>query len=689
MSKRSILDENVTVLRGISDKRAALFSKLGIYSCEDLLWHLPREYEDWSELCDIYNLKDDETACFRANIITMPHVNRRGRNSQTLVKLQDDSGTLSAVWFNQPWIAKQIKRGDSFRFRGRIKRSGRYFSVQNPQFFHEDENMPPLLPIYPLTEGLTQNILRDAVRQILDSDSLFFSEFLPANIRRDHKLASQAYAFSEIHFPSSRHAAEIGRYRLAFEELFLIMAGLRSLKSERALLKRPKIILSADEEAQLLEMEKSLGFQLTGSQQQTLAAIKADFKQDWPAHRLIQGDVGSGKTAVAMLAMARMALAGKQSVLMAPTSILAQQHYENLSDFFKTFGIKTGLLLGGMPAAKKREILSATESGEITCLIGTHALITGDVKYKELALCITDEQHRFGVEQRLNLSSSEDEYPHILVMSATPIPRSLAMILYGDLDISEMRDMPKGRHPVQTYTARSKDRSRVENMIETEIKKGHIAYIVCPAIENSEFIKLESAEEVFKRLQNGNFSHRRLALLHGRLPAKDKNDIMRDLTAGEIDILVSTSVIEVGIDQKEATILIVENAERFGLAQLHQMRGRVGRSHYESFCILMSDTDDETARRRLTALCRHNDGFKIAEEDLRLRGPGDFFGVRQSGLPDFKASDLSRDRDLLIEAAGAAEKILSCDPLLKKTENRLVLPEFNRRYAEALKNPAI
>lgn len=689
MSKLSILDEKVTVLRGISDKRAALFSKLGIHSCEDLLWHLPREYEDWSDLCGIYNLKDNETDCFQASVITMPHVNHRGRNSQTVVKLQDDTGTISAVWFNQPWIAKQINRGDSFRFRGRIKRSGRYFSVQNPQFFREGDAIPPLLPIYPLTEGLTQNILRNAITQILDSDSLYFSEFLPAKSRREHQLASQSYAFSAIHFPESRHAAEIGRRRLAFEELFLIMAGLRSLKSERSLLKRQEIVLFEEDEAQLQKMEKSLGFELTGSQQETLMAIKRDFEQACPAYRLIQGDVGSGKTAIAMLAMARVALAGKQSVLMAPTSILAQQHYENLSRFFKTFGIKTGLLLGGMPAADKREILSAIESGEIQCLIGTHALITGDVKYKQLALCITDEQHRFGVEQRLNLSSTEDAYPHVLVMSATPIPRSLAMILYGDLDISEMRDMPAGRRPVKTYTARSKDRPRVEDMIEAEVEKGHIAYIVCPAIESSEFIKLESAEEVFKRLKNGNFYHRRLALLHGRLPAKEKDDIMRALSAGEIDILVSTSVIEVGIDQKEATILIVENAERFGLAQLHQMRGRVGRSHYESYCILMSDSDDELARSRLTALCRHNDGFKIAEEDLRLRGPGDFFGVRQSGLPDFRAGDLSRDRDLLVEAAGAVEKILSQDPLLKKAENRLIQPEFNRRYADRLKNPAI
>ncbi|MDD2426491.1 MAG: ATP-dependent DNA helicase RecG [Eubacteriales bacterium] len=689
MSKRSILDEEVTVLRGISDKRAALFKKLGVKTCEDLIWHLPRDYEDWSDLSNICDLKDDDTACFQANVITVPQVNRRGRNSQTLIKLQDDTGVISAVWFNQPWIAKQIHRGDSLIFRGRIKRAGRYFSVQNPQFQSKGTEVPPLLPIYPLTEGLTQNIIRDAVTQVLDSDGLLFSEFLPAGCRREHQLASPAYAFSEVHFPSSRHAAEVGRRRLSFEELFLIMAGLRSLKSERTLLERQAIILSAEDEAKYLEMEKSLGFELTGSQQNTLAAIKRDFERNSPAYRLIQGDVGSGKTAVAMLAMARIALAGKQSVLMAPTSILAQQHYANLSNFFEVFGIRTGLLLGGMPAARRREILSQVESGEIQCLIGTHALLSDDLIYKQLALCITDEQHRFGVEQRLNLSSKEESHPHVLVMSATPIPRSLAMILYGDMDISEMRDMPAGRQAVLTYTARSKDRNRVENMVEAEIEKGHIAYVVCPAVERSDLIKLESAEEVYKRLKNGNFNHRRLAILHGRLPAKEKDKIMNALSAGEIDILVSTSVIEVGIDQKEATILIVENAERFGLAQLHQMRGRVGRSHYKSFCILMSDSDDELARRRLTALCRHTDGFKIAEEDLRLRGPGDFFGVRQSGLPEFRASDLSRDRELLVEAAGAAEKILSQDPQLKEAENRLILPEFNRRYAERLRNPAM
>lgn len=689
MSRRNILDEKVSVLRGISDKRAALFSKLGIHSCEDLLWHLPRTYEDWTDLSFVSELEDGETACFKAHVISMPHVNRRGRVSQTVVKLQDDTGALSAVWFNQPWIAKQMSRGDSLVFRGRIKRAGRYFSVQNPQFYREGEAVPPLLPIYPLTEGLTQNILRDGVAQILDSDSLHFTEFLPAGSRRDHQLASQSYAFSEIHFPSSVHAAEVGRRRLAFEELFLIMAGLRSLKAERTYLERQALVLSEQDEADLQKMEESFGFQLTVSQQETLAAIKRDFERTCPAYRLIQGDVGSGKTAVAILAMGYVALAGKQSVLMAPTSILAQQHYENISKFFEKFGIKTGLLVGGMPAAQKRETLTAIESGEIQCLIGTHALLSDDVKYKQLALCITDEQHRFGVEQRLNLSSKEEAYPHVLVMSATPIPRSLAMILYGDLDISEMRDMPAGRQPVLTYTARNKDRPRVEQMIENEIEKGHITYIVCPAIKSSEMIKMESAEEVFKRLKKGSFSHRRLALLHGRLPAKEKDQIMQALSAGEIDILVSTSVIEVGIDQKKATILIVENAERFGLAQLHQMRGRVGRSHYQSYCILMSETDDVLARKRLTALCRHNDGFKIAEEDLRLRGPGDFFGVRQSGLPDFRASDLSRDRDLLVEAAGAAEKILAQDPLLQEAENRLILPEFKRRYAERLKNPAL
>ncbi|MGI6157143.1 MAG: ATP-dependent DNA helicase RecG [Saccharofermentanales bacterium] len=694
MSDRSVpawLAEPTTILPGISTKRQQLFSKLGVDVVGDLLWLVPRRYEDWSTPIPIKSLEVDRVQTFAATVDQVPALTRRGRRSFLRVRLSDDTGTVYATWFNQPWVADHLQRGDRLLFRGKIERRGRRLTVANPDHRTMDEaaSLPPYLPIYPLTAGLHQINVRRAVRHILDRPDFYVEECLPADVRAEHRLAAADYAFRRIHFPESERDIAVARRRLAFEELFLVMAGLRALKAGRIEHHGPKMTVDDPIRARLERQIARLPFELTGSQRATLDAVLEDFQRTTPANRLIQGDVGSGKTVVAALAMAVAGWQDYQSVLMAPTTILARQHAESLSHLLDGSGLEIACLTGATSASARRPMLEALADGTIDILVGTHAVLEDDIVFRNLGLCVTDEQHRFGVRQRLTLSGRGDTVPHVMVMSATPIPRTLAMILYGDLDISDMRDMPKGRQPVKTYRARESDRARVDRLMRREVERGHKVFVVCPMIDDDGELDLRSAESEYRRLADTVFPDRAVALMHGRLKPREKVRIMDAFSAGAIDVLVSTTVIEVGIDQPLATLLVVENAERFGLSQLHQLRGRVGRSSLESFCVLMSDADDPLIIRRLKALCRHASGFDIAEQDLLLRGPGDFFGTEQHGLPDFKVANLYEDSELLKEAAGAADRLFREDPHLTRPEHAAIVRHFQARYGERLAHPGL
>ncbi len=691
MSDPSVwLTEPVTVLPGISDKRAKLFRKLGIENIRDLLWLMPRTYENWLDRKTITSFRDGDMAVFEASVDNVPSLTRRGRLTYIRARLADETGTVSAVWFNQPWIGDQLVRGERYVFRGKLE-TGRGRTLANPEFrrLGPGAGGPAFLPVYPLTAGLYQSNIRQAVQAALSNPRFFTEESLPALIRQEAKLAAADFALRRIHFPANQREIDLARRRLAFEELFLVVAGLRTLKTGREEEKGPRIQMDGEVRQKISGLVARLPYQLTDSQTKTLDDIFSDFEKARPANRLIQGDVGSGKTVVAAAAMAAACLGGYQSVLMAPTTILAGQHAESLAGILEGTGLRLALLTGGMSAPKRRQLLQELAQGHIDILIATHAVLEGDVVFHNLGCCVTDEQHRFGVRQRLTLSSGGDFIPHVLVMSATPIPRTLAMILYGDLDISEMTDMPQGRLPVKTYTAREADRSRVDALIRRQTGEGKKVYVVCPMIEDSEELEARSAEAVYQRLSKEAFPDLKVALMHGRLKAAEKLSVMEDFGRGLIDILVSTTVIEVGIDQPLATLLVVENAERFGLSQLHQLRGRVGRSSHQSYCVLVSDSEDPLIQRRLKVLCRNSSGFAIAEEDLLLRGPGDLFGVQQHGLPDFRVANLYEDGDLLREAARACDRLFARDPGLTDPENLVIMREFRSRYGERLARPGL
>ncbi len=681
--------QSITTLPRISEKRKKLFAKLGVETIGDLIWLMPRLYNDWSRHVPVGKLVEGDVATFEAVVENVPSLARRGRLSYIRARLGDDTGSIGAVWFNQPWLSERLKRGERYIFRGKIEGKGRARSVNTPEIRALDDESPAFTPVYPLTAGLNQTTVRQAIGAAFSNRNLVITESLPAEIRTDYRLATADYALRKIHAPESEHDIEVARRRLAFEELFLLMAGLRYMKSGRREERGPAMELTQSILERLKEQIACLPYKLTSSQKTAIQSILNDFRLSHPANRLIQGDVGSGKTVVAAMAMAVAAWSGYQSVMMAPTTILASQHAESIASALKGSGLRIALLTGGVTASRKRLLTDALAEGEIDILIGTHAVIEEGVRFAKLGCCVTDEQHRFGVRQRVRLSGDGNIIPHTIVMSATPIPRTLALILYGDLDITEIKDMPSGRQAVKTYTATNNDRSRIDRLIEREMNLGHQVFVVCPMIEESPELDISSAESVYDRLSRLVFPDRRVALMHGKLKAKEKSDVMRDFDRGDIDILVSTTVIEVGIDQPNATLLIVENAERFGLSQLHQLRGRVGRSSIQSYCVLVSDSDDPLVRRRLTALCKNSSGFAIAEEDLLLRGPGDVFGVHQHGLPDFRVANLYEDGALLKEASNAVEQIFHDDPHLTKSENRVILTEFEVRYDDRLARPGL
>ena len=657
------LSTDVRYIKGIGEARAKALAKLNIRTLRDLISYYPRKYDDRTQLRRIAELVPEESACVAA-VIASPPALSHVRKGLDLVKVRavDETGTLDATFFNQTWLKNSLKQGETYVFFGRAEGNLLRRRMTNPVVEQEGrgEFTGRIVPVYPLTAGVSQLILSRSVRQGLEECAAILPDVLPDEVRLGHGLCRIGYAYENIHFPESPEALDIARRRLAFEELFLFTIGLKRLRS-----RRERAAVTPCRAIDLTPFYRALPFTLTHAQRRSVDEAVADMCSGAPMNRLCQGDVGSGKTMVAAACVYFMLKNGRQAALMAPTEILARQHYETLAPLMERLGIRCALLTGSTPARTKKSICAQLADGEIDFAIGTHALISGGVEYANLGLVVTDEQHRFGVEQRAALAG-KGQSPHTLVMSATPIPRTLALILYGDLDVSVIDELPPGRRPIETVAVSGGYHERIYGFIRRLVGEGRQAYIVCPMVEADDELPDErkAVTEYADKLRSKVFPDLRVAFVHGRMKPKEKDMVMSAFVEGKTDILVSTTVIEVGVDVPNAAVMVIENAERFGLSQLHQLRGRVGRGAHQSYCVLISDNRSEETRARLRVMTQTGDGFKIAEEDLRLRGPGDFFGQRQHGLPGLKVADLGCDTLLLQEAQKAAEKLLARDPEL-------------------------
>ena len=674
------LQTDIRYIKGIGETRAKALNKLGISTLRDLISYFPRTYEDRTLTRPIRELILGEYACVKAMIAAEPTAHRiSGGRMLVKVRAVDESGVLDIAFFNQDYRRSQLHTGETYIFYGKVEGNLIRRQMTNPILEREGQQQftGRIMPIYPLTAGVSQLILSRAVRQGLDACRELLTDVLPDDVRQDHELCYVNYAYENIHFPDGPESLDVARRRLVFEELFLLSCGLTRLRSRRKDVAGP-----ACKAVDFSPFYDQLPFTLTGAQRRALEDAAADMAGDRPMNRLCQGDVGSGKTMVAAGCIWFAAQSGWQSALMAPTEILARQHFEGLSPLFSKFGLTCALLTGSTKAKERREILAGLASGEIDVCIGTHALLTEDVQYHRLGLVITDEQHRFGVNQRSALGQKA-EHPHMLVLSATPIPRTLALVIYGDLDVSIINELPPGRQKVDTYAVGESYRPRINAFLRKQVSEGHQVFIVCPLVGDADTIPDErkAVTAYAEKLQKEVFPDLRIAVLHGKMKPKEKEVVMSTFAAGDSDILVSTTVVEVGVDVPNANTMVVENAERFGLSQLHQLRGRVGRGSAKSYCILLSDNDSEETKRRLKVMTQTNDGFKISEEDLKLRGPGDFFGARQHGLPSLKVADLSCDMRLLDEAQSAAKALMAADPDLSAPEHRALRQRIEELFA--------
>ncbi len=647
------LDTSIQYLTGVGPKRAALYQKLDINTVRDLLYYFPRSYIDLTAPCDIAAMPLFEQCAVRARVVakSAPQYIRRG---MTLfrVKVADDSGSMVITFFNAKYAVEALKYDTEYIFYGRSGGTLTRREMASPSIYPAD--LPnALIPVYPLTQGLSSKMVGANIAQALQLLGEELDDPIPAFIRQEYHLCHLQFALRNIHLPTDRESAEIARRRLIFEELLMLALSLRSVRDD-TYTQTSYVCGKAD----LQPFFDQLPFTLTGAQQRAIDQVRQDLAKNTPMNRLVQGDVGSGKTMVAAAASYIAFQNHYMSALMAPTEILAQQHYHGLSRLLEPLGMRLGLLCGSMTAKEKRDIKERIALGMVDLVIGTHALISKDVDLPNLALVVTDEQHRFGVRQRASLSEKSN-HPHTLVMSATPIPRTLALMIYGDLDVSSIDELPPNRQPVKTYVISSKIKERAYNFLKDHLDRGLQGYIVCPLVEAMETTpaNLQNAEEYADKLARGSFQNYRVGVLHGKMRAKDREAIMQQFASGEIQLLVSTTVIEVGVDVPNAVIMMVENAERFGLSQLHQLRGRVGRGSVQSYCILISDTQNPDTKQRLQVLHQTNDGFKVAEYDLKARGPGDFLGKRQHGLPQLKIADLSSSMDTMEQVQQAAQQI--------------------------------
>ena len=647
-------------LKGVGEKRAALFEKKGIRTVEDLLYYFPRSHEDRSEMKEIADCADGETVCVSVTVFSpVSDVRVRKNLLISTMIVSDQTGALNVVWYNNKYVKGQFYTGDEYILYGKITRNRGKKEMVNPVFEKKGKERftGKIVPLYPLTEGLTQKILQSSM-ELAIKDAGRLEEYIPAEIRDQYKIAELNYAMKNIHFPEDFESYNIARERFVFEELLTLQLALSGHKGENTRLGG----VVFDDVKCVKTFTDTLPFPLTNAQKRVLNEIMKDCKSGRVMNRLVQGDVGSGKTAVAAAAIYAAVKNGHQAAMMAPTEILATQHAETLAEFFKGTGINVALLNGSMKAKDKRLVYDMMLTGAADVVVGTHAIIQDKAEFKDLALVVADEQHRFGVEQRAKLAAKGNN-PHMLIMSATPIPRTLALILYGDLDISIIDELPPGRKPVKTYAVGESMRKRVFAFLGKNVQAGMQAYIVCPLIEETEKSDLQNAEELCAKVQDV-FPGFKVGLMHGRMRPKIKEEIMNEFVSGEIKILVSTTVIEVGVNVPNANMMIIENAERFGLSQLHQLRGRVGRGGEQAYCILMAHGNNEVTKKRMETMTISNDGFYISEQDLQLRGPGDFFGTRQHGLPEMKIANLFVDRDILAISQQAAKSILDEDPML-------------------------
>ena len=645
------LNDPISMLKGIGPAKAKLFANLNIFTLRDLICHFPRGYEDRTKLVPIEKLEVDVPACFKAMVMNTPrtaHV-RKGLDI-TKVQVADHSARLTLTFFNNRFAVENLQYGREYIFYGAVSGDFIGYNMTNPVFEALDSQPVTtrrILPIYPLTAGLTNAAMLKAVRQALaicDPPA----EILPGAVREKYGILPAHRAYAAIHEPGSMEEAEQAKKRLIFEEFFLFSAGLSLMRAARAE-KKTAPYRNFD----MAPFSAALPFTLTGAQQRAVEEILGDFAKGAPMNRLVQGDVGSGKTMVAAAAAYCAAQNGKQSALMAPTEILAEQHFASLNKLFEPMGITVALLTGSMTVKQKRIVRERIALGQVQVAVGTHALLTDATQFADLGLVIADEQHRFGVAQRSKLSAKGED-PHLLVMSATPIPRTLALLMYGDLDVSILNELPPGRETVDTFLVGEAYRPRINAFIRKHVSEGHQCFVVCPAVEENEELGIKAATVWADTLQQTVFPDLRIALLHGQMKGAEKEAAMASFARGEADVMVATTVIEVGVDVPNATLMIIEDADRFGLSQLHQLRGRVGRGKAKSYCILTTHNRNAETLQRLKALCKTTDGFRIAEEDLKLRGPGDFFGSRQSGLPAFRVADLSFDLGTLKEAQSAS-----------------------------------
>lgn len=666
------LENSVQYIKGVGPKRASRLKKLNISTIGDLFYFIPRDYDDTTEFKSIREAVLGEKSSFKLEVIGKPVVLRpRARLNILKLPVKDNSANAQLVWFNQEYLKNKFRIGQSLVVNGKISRSGMEIQIVNPTFENPEKmkKVGRINPIYPLTEGISNNEITKIMRFAIKEYIHLLEEYIPFDLKNKFKLLPIKEAIENIHFPKNRLMLEKARKTLAFQELLTLQLGLFSIKNKNLSDENSTIFKKSLDTPEIEKFIELLPFKLTNAQLRVFKEIEADMESSKQMNRLVQGDVGSGKTIVAVLAMFKAFLSGYQSVMMAPTEILARQHFEALSQFYEKYNIKCELLVGSLKPKDKGKILKELSLGNIDILVGTHALIQDGVDFKNLGLAITDEQHKFGVKQRAILSK-KGKNPDTIVMTATPIPRTLALIIYGDLDISIIDELPPGRKAIETYAVGKDLTDRMNEFIRKQIRQGRQAYIVCPLIEESETLRVNSAEDLYINFKEKVFKEFKVGLLHGKMKTAEKDMVMEKFKKNEIQILVSTTVIEVGVNVPNSNIMAVYNAERFGLAQLHQLRGRVGRGEYQSYCILINESKSKTSMERMRILQKSNNGFEISEKDLEIRGPGEFFGTRQHGIPELKVANLISDIKILKVVQAEANLIIEEDPKLELEKHR-------------------
>jgi ATP-dependent DNA helicase RecG len=676
---------NVTVLKGIGQQKSKILEKINIKTIEDLIHYYPRDYESTKEIVNINDVVLNETNIIEGIICKQPE-NVRIRNLiLTKTKVKDDTGDINITWFKQPYLKNKFKLGDKVCLKGKAVVKYGTKQISSPQIIDGNDSIlesnKELFPIYPLTKNISQKVMYKIINTSLEYTKGQLKEFLPLNIKKEYGLCDYNYAVWQIHNPDNEHTLIEAKKRLIYDEFLMFQLGLLLIKDQAIAIDNNYNFKSHTKCNKLLE---NLPFKLTNAQNKVWEEIKRDVTSSKTMNRLVQGDVGSGKTVIALLSLLFAVENGYQGVLMAPTEVLAKQHYISLQEMLVNLDIQVGLLVGSMTKKQKEEMYTKILSGEINILVGTHAVIQEKVEFNNLAMVITDEQHRFGVKQRETLTN-KGNYPHVLVMSATPIPRTLALIVYGDMDVSIIDELPPGRQNIKTYGVTSSYRERLYNFIEKEIESGRQCYIICPMVEENEEMDLESVINYTEKIREEFGSNIRISYLHGKMKGKEKNEIMGKFAEGEIDILVSTTVVEVGVNVPNATVMLIENAERFGLAQLHQLRGRVGRGKHQSYCVLISDSKNQLTKKRIKVLEDSTDGFIIAEYDLKLRGPGDAFGIKQHGLPEFRIGSIFDDINILKETNIVAKNILEQDPQLELEDNKYLAKKIKNYFLNNVK----